>query len=350
LKRLVVFIIVLAVLAAIVLVLFNNKAKMAAKMHRPEITSYAVSVLKVSKQKLSENLTLVGTILASNDVMIVSETQGRVTNVLKRVEDYVTAGTVMVQVDDELPQARLTASKNNYEKAQRDLERFEGLYKDQLISNSQLEGAQQTFKLAESDYTIAQRQFNNTRITSPISGVITDLPVNNGVMLNPGTVVANVIDISNLKLKLNVAEQDVFQLKPGDSVMIETDIYPGVKFNGRIESISQKGDDAHTYPVKVSLANSQQHPLKAGMFAQATFQTKNTKFGVIIPRAALVEDDLSSPQVYVVEDGIAKLRNLTLGPEVGTNIVIQQGVNEGESIVIKGQTNLKDGINVNVVE
>jgi multidrug efflux pump subunit AcrA (membrane-fusion protein) len=288
-KKLIAGLIVVVFIAGMVLILFNNKAKMAAKMHKVPVGDTAVSVMQVSKQRLSDSFTLVGTTAANNDVTVVSGIQGRVTNVLVKVNDYVYPGQNLVDIFDDLG-----------------------------------------------------------RVTSPIAGIVTSVPITVGTMLNPGTTVANIIDISTLKLNVNVAEEDVFKLKLGDTVSITTDIYPNVKFSGRISSISQKGDEAHTYPVEIRLANSKEHPLKAGMFAQVTFYTHAAQYGITIPRSALVEDDTTNPQVYIVENGVARLRSIVTGQEVGTDLVVMTGLSEGESVVTVGQSNLMDGAKVKV--
>ncbi len=288
-KKLIAALIVVVFIAGMIFVLFNNKAKMAAKMQKVPIEDTTVSVMQVSKERLSDSLTLVGTTAANNDVTVVSGIQGRVTNVLVKVNDYVNPGQNLVDIFDDLG-----------------------------------------------------------RVTSPIAGIVTSVPVTVGTMLNQGTVVANIIDISTLKINVNVAEEDVFKLKLGDSVSITTNIYPNAKFSGRISGISQKGDDAHTYPVEIKLPNSKQYPLKAGMFAQATFYTHAVQYGITVPRSALVEDDTTNPQIYIVEDGVAKLRRIVTGQEVGTNLVVLQGLSEGESVVTLGQTNLMDGAKIKI--
>jgi multidrug efflux pump subunit AcrA (membrane-fusion protein) len=289
LKKLIAVLIVVIFVGGMVFVLFSNKAKMAAKMHKVQAEDAAVSVMQINKERLSDTFTLVGTTAANNDVTVVSGIQGRITSVLVKVNDYVYPGQNLVDIFDDLG-----------------------------------------------------------KVTSPIAGVVTSVPVTVGTMLNSGTTVANVIDISTLKLDINVAEADVFKLKLGDQVTITTEIYPGVKFSGRIASIGQKADDAHTYPVEIKLPNSGGHPLKAGMFAQATFYTHDAQYGIMIPRSALIEDDTTNPQVFVVENGIARLRNIVTGQELGTNLVVLQGLSEGESIVTLGQTNLTDGAKVKV--
>lgn len=345
-KKVVLLIGSLFVVGLIVFVLFNNKAAMERKANTAPITSIPVSVVSAAKQNVQSDLTQVGVIVAINDVNIVSEVSGKIIKVLAKEGAYITAGMSIVKVDDTLLNARFLASQSGYQKTQKDWERKQALYKDQLISDAELEMARQTFKATEAQFIADQKQYQNTLITSPISGVVTSRPVNIGTMLNPGTVVANVVDISMFKVKLNVGEEAVFTLKAGDSVTIETDVYPGVKFTGRIDSISVKGDEAHTYPVQVLLPNNKQYPLKSGMFGRVTFKT-NYQTALVIPRDALV-GSIKSPQVFVVNDTKAELRQILAGSQVGTNIIIKKGLTEGDTVVISGQDNLRDGATVTI--
>jgi RND family efflux transporter MFP subunit len=343
-KKTVLLIGALIVVALMSFILFNNKAEMERKANIAPITSIPVSVVAAAKQNIQSNLTQVGVIVAINDVNIVSEVSGKIITVLAKEGAYVSAGASIVKVDDTLLNAKYLASQTAYQKAQKDWERKQALYKDQLISDAELELARQTFKATEAQYIADQKQYQNTLITSPISGVVTSRPVTIGTMLNPGTVVANVVDISMFKVKVNVGEGDVFTLKSGDPVTIETDVYPGVKFPGRIDSISVKGDESHTYPVQVLLPNSKQYPLKSGMFGRVTFKTSNQN-ALVIPRDALV-GSIRNPQVFVVNGSKAELRQIITGSEVGTSITVKKGLDEGDNVVISGQDNLRDGVTV----
>jgi RND family efflux transporter MFP subunit len=285
-------------------------------------------------------------------VNVISETQGKVTAVFAQVGDYKTAGSVLVQVDDELKKAALMSAEANYEKAKKDYERFQELYKQKSASDSQLDQAKLGAAIAESQYIIAKRQYEDTKIKTPISGVVTSRLVDVGSMVMgapQATLVANVVDISKLKVKLNVAESDVFKLKVGDQVSVTTDVYPGVTFKGRIETISSKADDAHTYPIEVTVMNNKANPLKAGMFARVSFSNLDDRSGIVIPREALT-GSVKNPQVFVVENGVAKLRDLVLGGEAGTSVQVLRGLMEGETIVVSGQNNLVDGVSVQIVK
>jgi RND family efflux transporter MFP subunit len=340
---------VIIVMAITIAVLLNNKSRMQAKSKNDDIRFFPVTLTQVTKEKLSETISLVGTIVANNDVAVVSETQGKIVQVYGNIGDEVKAGTVIVQVDDELKRAAYTTAEVSYEKAKKDLERYQTMLKENSVSDAQLEGARLAFKVAEAQYVTARRQYNDTRIKTPISGIITSRPVDLGMMVQNNTVVANVVDISRLKVKLNVAEQDVFKMNVGDKLEVATDVYPGVTFEGKISTISDKADENHTYPVEVILANNAQHPLKAGMFGRVSFVSIKPKESLSIPREALV-GSMKSPQVYVVENGVARLRGIVISGEYDTKLGVLAGLTEGENVVVNGQNNLKDNIAVTVLK
>lgn len=337
------------VLAAIVAILWNNKNQMQAKSKTTSITSYPVSVARVTLQQLSESLSLVGTISANNDVAIIAETQGRVIGVHANVGDSRQAGALLLQIDDELKKSEFMKAEITYERAKKDAERYAALREEHSATEWQKENAWQAFKIAEAQYIKARKEYRDTKISTPISGIVTGRSVDVGTMVQPGMVVANVVDISKLKVKLNVAEQDAFKLKSGDPVEVTTDVYPGVKFAGKIANISSKGDESHTYPVEVTLPNSKTHPLKAGMFGRITFVSMARGETLSIPREALV-GSVKNPQVFVVENSLAKRRDLVVGDVVGTNVAVLQGLSRDETIVVNGQNNLKDSVTVEIVK
>ncbi len=338
------------VIVAIIALLFYNRSTRAAQAVQPiNVRQIPVSVATAHDRRISEELSLVGTLCANNDVNVVSETSGRVTGINVEVGSFVHAGDVLVRVDDELKQAALSTAEVSYEKAKKDWDRYQALFEKKSITASQYDQARLTFKSAEAQYIVARRQLSDTRVKSPITGYVTSRPVDVGTMVQVGTSVANVVDIASLKAKLNVAEQDAFKLKVGDKVAISTEVYPGVEFTGSISSISAKGDDAHTYPVEITLKNSSVHPLKAGMFARIEFTTLAGQAAVAIPRQSLV-GSIKDPQVYVVRDGRAYLRSVIVGVANADTLGVRQGLREGDVVVVNGQNNLRDSSTVEVIQ
>jgi RND family efflux transporter MFP subunit len=342
----------IALVIGVVALLLYNKSKMQAQSQVEYTEKYYVSVAKAERKNPVEEISLVGTVTANNDVNIISETSGRITNVYANVGDYKQAGSVIVQVDDELKKAAYNSALANYEKAKKDFERMQSLLETKSASDAQFDGAKLAFTNAENQYILAKRQLNDTKITTPISGYVTFRPVDVGSYLASGpnaTMVANVVDISKLKVRVNVAEKNAFRLKSGDLVEVTTDVYPGVKYFGKIVSVSSKGDDAHTYPVEISVPNKTDKPLKAGMFARIYFSSLLKSPVISIPREAIV-GSTRSPQVFVVEKGIAKLRDISVGEQFGTFIEILNGLNEGEQVVTSGQNIIQNNFKVEIVK
>jgi len=244
------------------------------------------------------------------------------------------------------------SAQANYEKAKKDYERTQALFQQKSATDAQLDMAKLGASMAEAQYIVAKRQMADTKIKTPISGFVTARYIDLGSMVQgapQATLVANVVDISRVKIKLSVSESDAFILKTGDQVSVTSDVYPEVTFTGRIESIGAKGDDAHTFPIEISLANSAKHQLKAGMFARVNFNSITSREAIAIPRAALV-GSVKTPQVYVVENGIAKLRTITVGNEAGLYIQVLDGLTVGEEVVVSGQNNIVDNTKVEILK
>ncbi len=348
-KKARIFIILIVTFAAIVAILLHNRSQIKAAENVVKINSYPVNVDTVADKYLTRNLNLVGTIQANNDVPIIAEAQGKVTNVYARVGDYKQAGSTLIQLDNVLEQAAFKTAEVNYDKTQKDYARYQSLYKEKSATDAQLESAKLAMQSADAQYIVAKRNFENTKITTPISGIVTSRNVDFGDYVSNHALVAEVVDIATLKVMANVAELDVFNMKPGDKVNITTDVYPGVTFEGRIKTISDKGDAAHTYPVEVDLSNSKEHPLKAGMFAHIIFTSVSKNKSLVIPRDALL-GSVKDAQVFVVNDGVAKLRSLVVGSSSNNYLEVLSGLKQGDIVVVNGQNNLKENYKVQILK
>lgn len=347
-KKLKYYIISFILFAALILVLLNNRAQLEAKAKNDKISAYPVTVSAVEQKQVSNNIELIGTIVGDNDVQVVSEAQGKVTGIFANVGDYKAEGSVIAQLDDELKKSGYETAQVNFEKSKKDFERYEALYKNKSVSDVQYEQARLAYYNAQSQYVAAKKDYENTKITAPISGIITARNIDMGTFVNKNMPVANIVDISRLKVKVGVAEKDVFSLKKGDKVTVTTDVYPGVQFTGSIATISDKGDQAHNYPVEISLKNSREHPLKSGMFGKVTFISRSSVPKLVVSRDALL-GSIKEPQVFVVENGTAHLRNVTVGSTYDNNLEVLKGLKSGDKVVVNGQNNLEENTAVYVV-
>jgi RND family efflux transporter MFP subunit len=314
----------------------------------PQVQGIAVTTTSVIKDRGSETLVFMGTITANKDVDVISETQGRITKMHAHLGDRVRAGSLLFEVDNELYEANKKTAQANFLKSRKDLDRYKALFASGVVSANELESVHLAYASAEAQHTAAQRQYRDSFVKSPIDGIVSAMNVEQGTVVHAGMTVANIVDITRLKIKLNVAEADAFKLRTGDTVEIVTDVYPGISFSGTMSAIGHKADDLHTYPVEIAMTNSSQHPLKAGMFCRVSFTTKTDGEVLSIPREALL-GSTRNPKVFVVSDGKARSRDIITGTSRGLRIEVREGLTLGEQVIISGRNLVRDNDPVKVV-
>ena len=341
---------IIVFLAIIIGVLEYNKSKAEQAIVKQTFVQNAipVTIAEAEITDLSNSLTLVGTIMAGSDVNIVAEAGGRILQLHANPGQYKSAGSVIAELDSELRKASVMNAQAAYEKAKMDYDRMEKMFKEGVVNAMQMDQARYGFQAAEAQLIMSKRQLRDTKVTTPISGIINARMVDQGATVAINAVIANIVDISTLKVKVNVSEKDAFALKNGDKVIVTTDVYLGVEFSGQVASIAPKADEAHTYPIEIRMSNSKQYPLKAGMFGKVSFTSIEKSDALIIPRSALI-GSIKNPKVFVIKDGKAELRDVQTGADAGIKLEIISGLQAGESIVTNGQNNLRPGSKVTII-
>ena len=341
---------IIVFLAIIIGVLEYNKSKAEQVIAKQTFVQNAipVTIAEAEITDLSNSLTLIGTIMAGSDVNIVSEAGGRIIRLQANPGQFVSAGSVIAEIDSELRRASVMNAQAAYDKAKTDYDRMEKMFKEGVMNAMQMDQARYGFQAAEAQLIMSKRQLRDTKVTTPISGIINARMVDQGATVGINAVIANIVDISTLKVKVNVSEKDAFALKNGDKVIVTTDVYTGIEFPGTVSAIAPKADEAHTYPIEIRMSNSKQYPLKAGMFGKVSFTSIKKSDALIIPRSALI-GSIKNPKVFVVTDGKAELRDVQAGADAGTKLEIISGLQAGETIVTNGQNNLRPGSKVTII-
>jgi RND family efflux transporter MFP subunit len=342
---------------SIVVIAFAVRNGKADNTQAP-LTRVGVEVTPATTATINETVSAVGTIAAMHDVVVSSETAGRITKVAIKVGDVVREGQPLVIVDDELKaiaveqaRAQLLAAETNFNKASKDFQRAETLFKTGDIADVELEGnrlalrsSEAQFKSAQVGLKLAQRQFDDTRIKAPIPGVVASRMVEVGEMVSPGRQVANIVDISNVKVKLSIQEEEIGKIRLNQPVTVRVDPAPDRTFEGSILTIGAKTETptGHSYPVEVIVRNKDLNVLKVGMFARADIRTNSAVNALTISKESLLDGE-AHPAVYVVEDGVARLRTVRLGLRAGDLYQVVDGLKPGDLVVSFGQKDLKDG-------
>ena len=322
------------------------------------VTPVAVEVTPVASSTLTESISAVGTISAVRDVVVSSETVGRVTRVLVKVGDFVRQGQTLVRVDDELKsiavdqaEVQVLAAETSFRKALKDFERAESLFSTKDISDAELESYRLGYRSAEAQHKgalvnlrIAQRALDDARIKSPISGYVASKNIEVGEMLRMGDRVANIVDMSSVKVKLSIPEEEISKVRVHQEAALHVDSAPDDVFQAFVHTVGSKTESpmGHTYPVEVVVENKDISLLKAGMFARVEIKASAVADAMTISKESLLDED-TVPKVFVAESNIARIRPLKLGVRSGDRIQVLEGLRAGDLVISFGQKQLKDG-------
>ena len=323
----------------------SNKRTVEENVYRPDVNKKVmVEAEAVTQQNFDKPLSYTGTFVALREVMLIPQVHGEVELVSFEEGDVVKEGKTLVQIDDDLLQAQYIAAEASYQTAKRNVERHESAAGSGGVSKLQLDSYQLNLKSAESQLKQLSKQIELSRMTAPFTGTITLRDVEPGSVVG-GSAIARITDLTQLKLEVSVPEKEIMLFKEGESARITTDIYPGQIIQGKIEYVADRGDNAHNYTVRVLIRNTGANTLKAGMYGTVITSKDLSKSSLIIPRAALL-GSAKNPQVFVIEDNKAVLKDIQTGHTNNEFVEVLSGLKEHDMVVTTGHINLTNGSNV----
>ncbi len=351
-RTLTTLIVIVAALAGIGWVLSNNKKENEAKtaVVAERNASVAVKTAEAIKKPLNLDFTANGNFTPYQQLNFSSETAGRVVSVLVKEGDRVRKGQSLAVIKTDNLNIELQSAQENYQNALQDKSRFENAFKTGGVTRQQLDQAELALKNAAFRVEQAKVRIADANIRASIDGTINKRYIEPGAVLNPGTQLFELVDVSKLKLKVQVNESQVAQLKTGDKVKVKVSVFPDKTFEGVIRFIAAKADDALNFPVEIEMANTNNSGVKAGMFATAVFNFPPSAPSLVVPRSAFL-GSVNSNQVFVVKDGDeVRLQQVVAGRILGDEVEILDGLNEHDKVITSGQVNLTDGAKISFIE
>lgn len=345
---------ILGSLGLIAFTLMNNKKENEAKtaVVAEKNASISVRINPVTTEEISLDFSVNGNFEPVQELTFSAEKSGKVITVLANEGDYVNVGQTLVIVRSDVVNVNAQTAKAIYDNAQADYSRYENAFKSGGVTKQQLDQAKLALTNAGSNLKTATINVGDTRVKAPIKGFINKRFIEPGSMLAgmPATAMFEIVNVSSLKLTVTVDESQVANLKLGSPVEVTASIYPDIKFNGKITFIAPKADSTLNFPVEIEIANTSSNDLKAGMYGTALFASKQQKQSMmVVPRNAFV-GSVSSNQIFVAENGTARLKTVTAGRILGDKVEILNGLSNGESVIVTGQINLQDGNKVDIIK
>lgn len=299
---------------------------------------------------------LPGTVVALESVKVASRLMGYIKNIAVAEGQAVKAGQRLFTIDPldiegGVAQARLglDQAEKAMQDAKADYERFDALYKEEVVSRQQYEKMKLNYDIATSraaqakaGLNTAQGQMKYAAVGSPINGVVVQKLANEGDIASPGYPVLLVENQSRLQVQTSVPETLYGGLKIGAPIRVEVDGL-AEPIEGRIARLSPAADPmTHTHLVKIDVAAKD---LRSGAFARVLFAS-GRQHVLRVPRAAVL-DRAGITGVFVVDaQGTAQYRMVRTGREEAGQVEILSGLSAGERVVTGNTGNLNNGDNV----
>lgn len=294
---------------------------------------------------LNEEFSYSGTFEPDRETKISAEIQGKINEVFVDVGSYVTQGQSIVQLDNSLLGLQLESIEIQIEGLQADVNRYTVLANADAIQRVQLEKSELGLRSALVQKATLLEQINKTTIVAPFNGLVTAKLCEEGAFAAPGVPLLQITDIANLKFTINVSENYLSQFKLNQNYLITADAYTETSLTGKISMIGSKANMGSSFPVQFILKNTSDLKIKSGMFGKVFLKTNSEEMGIIIP-ASSISGSSDRTQVYLVRDGKAVLKSISVSKIIQNKAVVSEGLSAGDVIVSNGLIELFDGANV----
>jgi membrane fusion protein (multidrug efflux system) len=305
-----------------------------------------------------------GELVAHQRTQLSAEVAGRVTRVALEEGDPVEIGTTIVEIDPERRELELRTARAQADQAaatleneRRELARVRTLYGSAVASQSQLDEAETALALARAGAEaararqgVAARALRDASMSAPFAGLLARRYVNVGEFVQPGTPLFDLVSLDPIDVIFRVSEVDSGRVHKGQKVAVSVAPYPDREFEAVVDVVSPTIDpDTRTLRVRATLANPDA-ALRPGLFARADLGVALRRGVVLVPQEAVLERSDGSVAFILGSEGRVERRRVRTGEFRDEGVEIVEGLAPGDTVVVRGHTNLVDGAVVRVTQ
>lgn len=311
-----------------------------------------VAVRTVELQPFRELIRVTGTVRADQDVTISAEESGVVRELLVPRGAIVREGAPIARIDARVLESQVAEAEARAALARETWERRRRLFEDDRVGSelAYLEARYQA-EQAEAALATLRERLDRTVIRAPIAGVVDDRFVEVGTMVSPGTDVARVVRIDPIKVAAGIPERFAGEIAAGAGVRITFDVLSGESFDGRVSFIgSTVSPRNRTFEVEVVVPNPGR-VIKPEMVANLEVTRRDLEDVIVVPQEALVRVEQGFVAfVAETESGVdvARVRPVTIATTQRNRVVIREGLEAGDRLIVVGQHQVADGDRIQI--
>jgi membrane fusion protein (multidrug efflux system) len=338
----------LAILVVLAVPKLIQLRKTSAPTAAPTQKTLRVRAHRVVSSQLTERLATTGTVRANEEVEIVSEISGKISDFHFKEGSAVAAGQLLLKIDDSELLADRQRALYRVELAERAEARQQQLLDDGVISSETYDVALGELNVLRAELQLIEAQLLKTEIRAPFSGIIGLRWVSPGSYLSPQTRIASLNDLDPVKLDFSVPERYSALMKVGDEMSFRVEGFERA-FPGTIYAIEPSVDAAtRSLRVRARCPNSD-GALIPGVFANVDLVLRSISDALTVPSIAVIPE-LGGKKVFVFEDGAAQPRTVETGIRSESVVQVTSGLKEGDVVIVSGLMQLQPGLEVEIEE
>lgn len=291
---------------------------------------------------LTTAINAVGSLVAGEAADIHAEIAGQIENVPFGEGQPVKKGDVLIQMDTSLLETELMRAKAAQGVAEANFNRDDRLKKSGFVADQQWDASRAALQEAEAAVANAEIRIRKSSIRAPFDGIAGLRNFSPGDFAAQGQTLTALVSIDPLKLEFTVPERNYATVRAGQDIGFAVDAFPGERFGGKIYAVDPRINvENRNFTVKADIPNGDGR-LRPGMYARIRIDTATRENVLMAPEEAIVPEGEDS-YVFVVKDGKAFRRKVTLGERLRGAVEISEGLKAGEKIIVAGTMKLKDG-------
>jgi RND family efflux transporter MFP subunit len=317
---------------------------------------------EIEPQTLRRTVKVIGPLQPSRRAELSAETGGQVEAVLVRAGDAVGEGDLLVRIDVEgltldldLAESNLESTRSELALAEGQLERARQLSERGVAAAASLDEVESTVQRLRAQVAVQQEQVRSAEralggaaVEAPFDGAIAARSVEAGNVVAPGTPLLSIVDLRQMEMRAAAPVSAGAALRPGQAVELRVDGIEGRTFQGTVDRIAPVAEEGTRTLSVFVLVDNAEGTLLGGMFATGEVVTAEARDALAVPREAIRVE--GGNHVLVIEDGVLRRRDVTVGEEWGGGLVRVEGLRAGERVVTAPLGGLEDGEAVELVE
>lgn len=311
----------------------------------PAGTTVRVMTVSDSRSHYEQNYS--GTVEEESSASLSFQAAGSIRQVYVSDGMSVKKGQKLAELDPVSLQNAYEAALSTLKQAKDAYKRYEQLHKKGSLTEIQWTEVQTKLQQASAMEGIARKNLENAVLKAPFDGIIADKKIETGVTVLPGAPVMKIVTIDRVNVKIPVPENEIADTRIGQEASLVVPALKNKKFSGRITEKSVTANPiSRTYNVKIDIENPE-HELMPGMVCKVDIKEENNHLaGIVIPNSCVQIDYAGQAFVWLVRNGMATKRIITVGGLTENGSLVTNGLDGGEKLIVEGSQKVSEGSNV----